>query len=60
MAKEKKVQIKLDPFTEWAHRTGRIFMAIFTIYMVAIPLILCAVYGCMPPLSRFCPARLPS
>ena len=50
MAKEKKVKEKivLDPFTEWAHKSGRIFMVLFIAYMVVIPLIVCTVYDCMP------------
>ena len=52
MKKEKEI-VKLDPFTDWAHRSGRIFMIIFTVYMVAMPFILCAVYGCMPDI-RMC------
>ena len=47
MAKEKKVKEKvaLDPFTEWAHKSGRIFMVLFIAYMLVIPFIVCTVYG---------------
>lgn len=54
MKKEKEI-VKLDPFTDWAHRSGRIFMIIFTVYMVAMPFILCAVYGCMPDIKMCIP-----
>ena len=58
MAKEKKAQIQLDPFTEWAHKTGRAFMLMFVIYMVAIPFIMCAVYGCMPTFKQILPGAV--
>ena len=54
MKKEKEI-VKLDPFTDWAHRSGRIFMIIFTVYMVVMPFILCAVYGCMPDIKMCIP-----
>ena len=54
MKKEKEI-LKLDPFTDWAHRSGRIFMMLFTVYMVAMPFILCAVYGCMPDIKMCIP-----
>ena len=57
MAKEKKVKEKivLDPFTEWAHKSGRIFMVLFIAYMVVIPLIVCTVYDCMPSFKMCLP-----
>jgi len=58
MAKEKKAQIQLDPFTDWAHKTGRAFMVVFVIYMVAIPFIMCAVYGCMPSFMQILPGAV--
>lgn len=54
MANEKNVT-KLDPFTEWAHKTGRIFMIVFLLYMIAIPFIMCIVYDCMPTLQMCLP-----
>ena len=54
MAKEKNV-MKLDPFTEWAHKTGRIFMIVFLLYMIAIPFIMCIVYDCMPTFQMCLP-----
>ena len=60
MAKEKKVKEKvaLDPFTEWAHKSGRIFMILFIAYMVVIPLIVCAVYDCMPSFKMCLPGLI--
>lgn len=57
MSKEKKASSAalLDPFTEWAHRTGRIFMLVFTVYMVAMPFIMCLVYDCMPSFQMCLP-----
>ena len=36
MAKQ-KTPVTLDPFTQWAHKSGRIFMIVFTVYMVVMP-----------------------
>ena len=47
MAKQ-KTPVTLDPFTQWAHKSGRIFMIVFTVYMVVMPFIICTVYDCMP------------
>ena len=60
MAKEKKVKEKivLDPFTEWAHKSGRIFMVLFIAYMVVIPFIVCAVYDCMPSFKMCLPGLI--
>ena len=60
MAKEKKVKEKvaLDPFTEWAHKSGRVFMVLFIAYMVVIPVIVCAVYDCMPSFKMCLPGLI--
>ena len=60
MAKEKKVKEKivLDPFTEWAHKSGRIFMVLFIAYMLVIPLIVCTVYDCMPSFKMCLPGLI--
>lgn len=60
MAKEKKVKEKvaLDPFTEWAHKSGRTFMILFIAYMVVIPFIICAVYDCMPNFKMCLPGLI--
>lgn len=48
---EKNKEMKLDPFVEWAHSAGRKFLVMFIIYMLAMPLIICAVYGCFPTIK---------
>lgn len=60
MAKEKKVKEKvaLDPFTEWAHKSGRVFMVLFIAYMLVIPLIVCTVYDCMPSFKMCLPGLI--
>ena len=60
MAKEKKVKEKvaLDPFTEWAHKSGRVFMVLFIAYMLVIPFIVCIVYGCMPSFKMCLPGLI--
>ena len=58
MAKKEKTKIQLDPFTEWAHNSGRLFMVLFTTYMVVIPIIVCAVYGCMPSFKMCLPGLI--
>lgn len=60
MAKEKKVKEKvaLDPFTEWAHKSGRIFMVLFIAYMLVIPFIVCIVYDCMPSFKMCLPGLI--
>lgn len=60
MAKEKKVKEKvaLDPFTEWAHKSGRVFMVLFIAYMVVIPFIVCTVYDCMPSFKMCLPGLI--
>ena len=49
--KEKNTDMKLDPFVEWAHSAGRKFLVMFIVYMLAMPLIICAVYGCFPTIK---------
>lgn len=53
--KEKKNSALVDPFTEWAHKSGRIFMIIFTVYMIAMPFVICMVYDCMPSFAMCAP-----
>ena len=57
MAKQKAPN-SLDPFTQWAHKSGRIFMIIFTVYMVAMPFIVCAFYKCTPSFKMCLPGLL--
>ena len=60
MAKEKKVKEKvaLDPFTECAHKSGRVFMVLFIAYMLVIPFIVCIVYDCMPSFKMCLPGLI--
>ena len=60
MAKEKKVKEKvaLDPFTEWAHKSGRVFMVLFIAYMLVIPFIVGTVYDCMPSFKMCLPGLI--
>lgn len=51
----KETEIKVDPFTSWAHKSGRRFLIIFMIYMVALPIIMCLVYGAFPSISMIIP-----
>lgn len=45
----------IDPFTEWAHKTGRIFILVFTAYMVGMPFVICTIFDCMPSFSMCIP-----
>jgi hypothetical protein len=56
--KEPKPNIQLDPFTDWAHRVGRRFLIAFIVYMLAMPLILCAVYDCFPSIQMMLPGLI--
>ena len=61
MAKKEKKQVttySLDPFVEWAHRTGRIFMVCFLLYAIAIPVICCIVFGAWPKPQAVLPGLL--
>ena len=49
--KAPKQALILDPFVAWAHDTGRKFLIAFIIYMMAMPIIVCAVYGCFPTIQ---------
>lgn len=51
----KETEIKVDPFTSWAHKSGRRFLIVFMIYMVALPIIMCLVYGAFPSISMIIP-----
>lgn len=48
----------LDPFVEWAHRSGRIFMICFIAYSIMIPVVISAVFGAWPSLADILPALL--
>ena len=57
--KKEKLNVTMDPFQAWAHRWGRIGTVIALAYMVALPFIVCAVYGAFPAITDiFHPAVL--
>ena len=59
MAKnEKKEALTMDPFVQWAHRFGRATLACFVVYMVALPVIVCTVYDCMPTFQQVLPGLI--
>ena len=60
MSKEKKTAQKssIDPFTHWAHKTGRVFMLLFILYTFCVPLIICAVYGVWPSFKQMLPGMV--
>ncbi len=60
MSKEKKEKTvyTLDPFVEWAHKTGRIFMLCFIAYSILIPFVISAVFNAWPSLPDILPALL--
>ena len=61
MAKKNKKEVtvyNLDPFVEWAHRTGRVFMICFLVYAIAIPVICCLVFGAWPKPAAILPGLM--
>lgn len=46
-----KIKFDLDPFQAWAHRWGRVGTVIALAYMIAIPFVVCAVYGALPAVT---------
>lgn len=61
MRKEKSKEastVKVDPFTKWAHKTGRRFMLSFLLYTFCIPLIICAIYDCWPSIKMLVPGLI--
>lgn len=61
MAKREKKEVTvytLDPFVEWAHRTGRIFMIGFLLYAIGIPVICCIVFHAWPKPQAILPGLM--
>lgn len=59
MRKDKKASNALiDPFTRWAHKSGRLFMLGFLLYTFCIPFIICAVYGVWPSFKQILPGTV--
>lgn len=48
---KKEKDTNMDPFQKWAHSWGRFGTVIALVYMIALPLIVCTVYDCMPKLT---------
>lgn len=46
---------KLDVFVEWAHKSGRAFLLCFVLYMIIVPIVVCAVYKCFPSFKVLAP-----
>lgn len=56
MKKEQKNNSgKLDAFVEWAHKSGRAFLLCFVLYMIIVPIVVCAVYKCFPSFKVLAP-----
>ena len=53
--KKESANSLIDPFTRWAHKSGRIFMLIFLAYTFLIPIVICAVYNCWPSMQLMLP-----
>ncbi|MCM1106428.1 MAG: hypothetical protein NC355_05740 [Blautia sp.] len=47
----KKNTTVMDPFQKWAHSWGRLGTVIALLYMIALPFVVCSVFGCMPKFS---------
>ncbi len=48
----------IDPFVNWSHTTGRIFMLCFLAYTFVIPITMSVVYGVWPTMSQLIPGVL--
>lgn len=42
-------------FVEWAHKSGRAFLLCFVLYMIIVPIVVCAVYKCFPSFKVLAP-----
>lgn len=56
--KEKKQTATLDTYTKNTHKVGRIFILSFCVYIMAVPLIMCAVYGVWPTFKQMLPGMI--
>lgn len=48
----------IDPFVNWSHTTGRLFMFCFLAYTFVIPIVICVVYGVWPTIPQLVPGVL--
>lgn len=55
MSKNTDTGVRIDPFTHWAHKAGRIFLLAFIAYTCVIPIVMCAVYGSWPTAGQLIP-----
>lgn len=55
---DEKEKVQMDPFVKWAHRFGKTTLACFIVYMLLLPIIVCAVYGCFPDLKMVAPGLI--
>ncbi|MDD7143043.1 MAG: hypothetical protein PUI73_04535 [bacterium] len=56
--KEKKQNAAIDAYTKNTHRTGRIFVLMFCVYIMVVPLVICAVYGVWPTFKQMLPGAI--
>ena len=56
--KDKKLAATVDPFTKRTHKTGRIFILAFCVYIFIVPLIMCAFYGVWPTFKQMLPGAV--
>lgn len=56
--KEKKKSVTLDEYTKKTHKNGRLFVICFCIYILAVPLVMCAVYGVWPTFKQMLPGAI--
>ena len=48
-------EFSLDPFVEWAHKTGRVFIICFIIYTILIPVITGLIFNAWPSIPEILP-----
>lgn len=51
-------KMQMDPFVQWAHRFGKATLGCFVVYMLVLPIIVCAVYGCFPSFKMIVPGLI--
>ncbi len=55
---ETKKEMQMDPFVQWAHRFGRTTLLCFIVYMLIVPIAICAVYDCFPSFKMLVPGLI--
>jgi len=56
--KKEKYVYTLDPFVNWAHNTGRVFLLCFIAYTIVIPVVMSIVYDAWPSPAEILPGVL--